>query len=185
MVANTTGKNADRKIRKIGEASPTPNHKIAKGIHANGERLRKKLTIGRNAFLASSPWPNQSPAGMPVITADAKPQVTRNIEVIRSVNKRPLTSSSRKARRTARGAGNALSWKIPLRQTTVQRKMKAATTAKGKASDWMVPFFFIYHCARPSHIFTVSAGVSQFRAAACRAHPRPRVHSHRSPRHNC
>jgi len=46
MVDKTTGKNADRKIRKIGEASPTPNHRIAKGIHAKGDRLRKKLTMG-------------------------------------------------------------------------------------------------------------------------------------------
>src|SRR5450631_4241929 len=138
MVANTTGKNAERNIRNIGDASPTPNHRIAKGIHANGDRLRKKLTIGRNAFLAINPWPIQRPTGIPEITAKAKPQVTRNIEVIRSVNKRPLTNSSRNARITASGAGNALSWKTTHRQTMVQRNIKAATNAKGNARDWMV-----------------------------------------------
>lgn len=50
--------------------------------------------------------------------------------------------------------------------------MKAATTANGKASDWMVPLFLIYDCARTSHIFTVSAGVSQLRVARHDVHKR-------------
>src|ERR1700683_4095927 len=112
MVARTTGKNADRKMRKIGEASPTPNQRIAKGIHAKGERFRKKLTIGRNAVRTICFCPIQRPAGMPAATANPNPQVTRNSEVIRSVNRRPVRASSPNARRTSRGAGNALIFEL-------------------------------------------------------------------------
>jgi hypothetical protein len=38
VVATTTGKNEDKKMRKVGEASLTPNHKIASEIQAIGER---------------------------------------------------------------------------------------------------------------------------------------------------
>ena len=109
MVERITGKKADRKMRKIGEASPTPNHRIAKGIHANGERFLKKFTMGRNALRTVSFCPIHRPAGIPVTTAKPNPQVTRNSEVTRSVNSRPVRASSPKARSTARGAGNALS----------------------------------------------------------------------------
>src|SRR4051812_30608126 len=107
IVASTMGKKAERKIRKIGEASPTPNHRIANGIHARGERLRKKFTIGRNAFLASNPSPNHNPPGIPVKIPSANPQAPRNIDVIGSVNNRPLPPPPQKPGKTASGAGNA------------------------------------------------------------------------------
>src|SRR5262250_2685975 len=109
IVAKTTGKKADRKIKKIDDESPTPNHKIANGIHANGDRLRKKLMIGRKANRAASFCPSHNPIGTPSATAIAKPQLTRKSDVIRSLNRRPLRISSPKPRRTASGDGNALS----------------------------------------------------------------------------
>ena len=47
IVAMTTGKNEAMKIKKIEGISPMPNHRMAKGIQASGERLRKKLTAGK------------------------------------------------------------------------------------------------------------------------------------------
>jgi hypothetical protein len=80
---------------------------------------------------------------MPATTANPNPQVTRNSEVMRSVNRRPVRASLPNARRTSRGAGNALGWKTPLRQTMVQITISAATTVSGRATDRMVPIFVI------------------------------------------
>src|SRR5262250_1443116 len=109
IVANATGKNADRKIKKIDDESPTPNHRIANGIHASGDRLRKKLMIGRKAKRAARRCPIHKPIGIPVATAITKPQLTRNSEVIRSLKRRPLLISSPKPCATATGDGKALS----------------------------------------------------------------------------
>ena len=49
MVDKTTGKNADRKIKKIGAASLTPNQRIATGIQAIGEIGRKIWMKGLKA----------------------------------------------------------------------------------------------------------------------------------------
>ena len=43
-VESTTGKKAAMKIRKMAGASPMPSQRIANGIHASGDRLRKKFT---------------------------------------------------------------------------------------------------------------------------------------------
>ena len=135
VVDRTTGKNADKKIRKTGEASPTPNQRMANGIQASGERLRKKLTIGKNAVRTSSFCPIHRPAGIPVSTASPNPQVTRKSDVTRSVKSWPLRISAADARTTANGEGKALSWKIPLRQTTVQIAIMPITTAKGRTKE--------------------------------------------------
>jgi hypothetical protein len=45
-VPTTIGKNDERKIRKMGERSPTPNHRMASGIQAIGEIGRRPWTSG-------------------------------------------------------------------------------------------------------------------------------------------
>ena len=45
-VCTTVGKTAERNIRKIGATSPTPNQRIAIGIHAIGEIGRSIWKIG-------------------------------------------------------------------------------------------------------------------------------------------
>src|SRR5262245_53580848 len=109
IVASATGKKAARKIKKIGDASPTPNQRIANGIHASGDRLRKKLMIGRKAKRAARRCPIHKPIGIPVATAITKPQLTRNSQVVRSVERPPLHISSPKPCATATGDGKALS----------------------------------------------------------------------------
>jgi hypothetical protein len=52
LVERTMGKNAAMKIRKMAGGSPMPSQRMANGIHASGERLLKKFTIGRNASRA-------------------------------------------------------------------------------------------------------------------------------------
>src|SRR5262245_43335014 len=138
IVANATGKNADRKIRKIEDASPTPNHKIANGIHASGDRFRKKLMIGRKAIRAARRCPIHKPIGTPVATAITKPQLTRKSEVIRSLKSRPLRVSSPKPRSTASGDGKALSRKTPAFHTAVHNAMRTATTPSGRRLDFDV-----------------------------------------------
>jgi hypothetical protein len=46
VVCTTIGKTAARKIRNIGDALPTPNHRIARGIQAMGEMGRSTCTMG-------------------------------------------------------------------------------------------------------------------------------------------
>jgi hypothetical protein len=41
MAVSNRGKKQLRKIRNIAERSPTPNHKMAIGIHASGEIGRR------------------------------------------------------------------------------------------------------------------------------------------------
>ena len=62
-VESTTGKKAAMKIRKMAGGSPMPSHRMAKGIQASGERLRKKLTRGRNAWRARAEWPRSETGG--------------------------------------------------------------------------------------------------------------------------
>ena len=49
MEETVIGKTLARKIKKIGAASLTPNHKIATGIHAMGEIGRKIWMSGLKA----------------------------------------------------------------------------------------------------------------------------------------
>ena len=137
MVARTMGKNAARKIRKIVEASPTPNQRMAKGIQAREDRLRKKFTMGRRARRGVSFCPNQTPIGIPEATAIKNPQLTRNSETMRSLASLPVRISSPNARTTAKGEGKALSWNTPADHTSVQPAHRAARTARGKTTDFM------------------------------------------------
>src|SRR5678815_3723457 len=93
-VARTSGKNEAIKIKNTVGKSPTPNHKIAKGIHASGDKLRKKLINGRNAVRVLAWCPSQRPTGTPVNTARANPVVTRNKDATTSSNRRPALNLS-------------------------------------------------------------------------------------------
>ncbi len=107
LVASTSGKNAVMKIRKIEGTSPMPNHKMANGIQASGERLRKKFTAGSSARRTRTRSPSQSPMGMPSATASPNPAVTRKTEATMSSSRLPCRSFSRNPRQTSIGEGNA------------------------------------------------------------------------------
>ncbi len=46
VVCTIIGNTDEMKIRKIGETLPTPNHRMASGIHAMGEMGRSIWKIG-------------------------------------------------------------------------------------------------------------------------------------------
>ena len=69
-VESTTGKKAAMKIRKIAGGSPMPSQRMANGIHASGDRLRKKFTSGSSAARAVAECPSSRPAGMPMAVAE-------------------------------------------------------------------------------------------------------------------
>ena len=48
VVCTIIGKTDEMKIRKIGDRSPTPNHRMASGIQAIGEIGRSIWKIGLN-----------------------------------------------------------------------------------------------------------------------------------------
>src|SRR5262249_9386526 len=103
-----------------------PSQRMAKGIQASGDRLRKKLTRGRNAARARAEWPRSRPTGTPRATARRKPAETRKSEAIESSTSRPLLSSWTRARATASGCGKGDSGKKPSAATTAH----AATSAR-------------------------------------------------------
>jgi hypothetical protein len=107
IAVTISGKSDARKIRKIAERSPTPNQRMAKGIQASGERLRKKLTAGSSAALAAAACPRKSPRGTLNTTASTNPMLTRKSDAMRSVQSLPVTISSRKPSRTSVGEGKA------------------------------------------------------------------------------
>src|ERR1700754_537531 len=121
------GKNVVMKIRKMAGASPIPNQRIAKGIQASGERLRKKLTIGSSALRARTRVPSHSPAGTPSRIANVNPVPTRKSDATMSVAKRPVEASSISPFTTVHGAGKAEEGKTPLQASSphIARKMSA------------------------------------------------------------
>src|SRR5262245_12165020 len=127
LVAKTIGKNAVMKIRKIDGTSPIPNHRIANGIQASGERLRKKLTAGRNARRTRTRSPSQSPTGMPSPTARPKPIVTRNSEATTSSKSDPRVAFSTNPRTTSSGDGKAVDGNTSNRDRAAQ--IASATSA--------------------------------------------------------
>src|SRR5450432_710549 len=107
MVANASGKKLAINIRKIAGLSPIWNQRMAKGIQANGERKRKKFSMGVKAFLAYRCCPSHNPAGMPKVAEITNPTATRHREAITSLIKRPALISSRRLFHTAPGEGKA------------------------------------------------------------------------------
>src|SRR5439155_7144313 len=100
------GKTLARKIRKIGAASLTPNHKIATGIQAIGEIGRRICRIGLKAWKARVYQPSSSPTGTPMSTASVNPHVTRKSDATMYLKSRPFCTSSMMPRRTLPGVGN-------------------------------------------------------------------------------
>ena len=80
MVCTIIGNTDEMKIRKIGEASPTPNQRIAIGIQAIGEIGRSIWKIGLSVRYAPRTQPIHRPSGTATRTASPKPTPTRNSE---------------------------------------------------------------------------------------------------------
>jgi len=74
------GNTLARKIRKMGAASETPNHRMATGIQAIGEMGRRIWMTGLKASKARAYQPRSRPNGIPTRTASVNPQVTRKRE---------------------------------------------------------------------------------------------------------
>ncbi len=130
VVESTTGKKAAMKIRKTAGASPMPSQRIANGIHASGDRLRKKFTSGRNASRARAEWPSSRPAGTPRPTARKNPRPTRNSDAIASLTSLKFDSSATSPRATAHGVGKSDSGNQPIDAIAAH----TATSAAGPAS---------------------------------------------------
>src|SRR4029453_584538 len=77
-VCTIVGNTDDRKIRKIGDTSPTPNHRMAMGIQAIGEMGRRIWTMGFNVANAPLTHPIKRPNGIATTTASKKPAPTLN-----------------------------------------------------------------------------------------------------------
>ncbi len=80
---------------------------MAKGIHASGDRKRKKLSSGKNALRPFTCWPSHKPAGIPNSAEIIKPIATRHIEAMISSINLPALNSSLKLAITAEGDGSA------------------------------------------------------------------------------
>ena len=94
IVASARGKNVAIKMRKMAGLSPIWNQRIAKGIHAKGERKRKKFSMGTNEWRALSFRPSQRPNGIPKKVATLNPMATRHNEAIMSFKSLPDATSS-------------------------------------------------------------------------------------------
>src|SRR6185503_11102061 len=69
VVCTTIGNTDEMKIRKIGEALPTPNQSMAMGIQAIGDMGRNIWKIGLNVANAPRTHPIHSPNGTANATA--------------------------------------------------------------------------------------------------------------------
>jgi hypothetical protein len=74
------GNNEARKMRKTGERFPTPNQRIARGIHAIGEIGRRIWIIGFRVAKTPLNQPIKRPNGMARAAASKKPAPTRRRE---------------------------------------------------------------------------------------------------------
>src|SRR5574338_660897 len=111
MVASASGKKVAINIRNTAGLSPIWNQSMAKGIHARGDKKRKKFSMGTKAFLAYKCWPSHSPNGIPNAADSTKPIATRHKEAMISFIKRPARNSSLKLFITAAGDGMAYAGK--------------------------------------------------------------------------
>src|SRR5205807_1560989 len=105
LVARTMGKNDARKTRKIGERSPTPNHRIASGIQAIGEIGRSIWTVGLNAVKAVRYHPISIPNGSASSSAIPYPNVTRYSDAVTCRSRVPSFARLAMPRSTAGGVG--------------------------------------------------------------------------------
>ena len=129
VVERTTGKKAAMKMRNTAGGSPMPSQRIAKGIHASGERLRKKLTSGRKASRALAECPSSNPAGTPRPTARTNPRLTRNSDAMASLTSLKFDNSATRPCATAHGVGNSDSGNRPIEAVSAHRATRAAGRA--------------------------------------------------------
>src|SRR3984893_8117638 len=106
MAETVMGKTLAKKIRKMGAASLTPNHRMAPGIHAIGEIGRKTWINGLNAWNAREYQPRTKPSGTPITTASVNPHETRKSDATIYFRSRPFWISSKMRRATFPGVGN-------------------------------------------------------------------------------
>jgi hypothetical protein len=69
MAVSVIGKRDARKMMNTAETSPTPNQRIAMGIHASGEMGRRISMRGAMAIPPRRYQPRTIPSGIPTITA--------------------------------------------------------------------------------------------------------------------
>src|ERR1700685_3878799 len=107
MAVSSREKKQPTKIRKIAERSPTPNQRMAIGIHARGEIGRKIWTSRLNAISARRYQPIASPSGMAITAARRKPHVTRNREATTYFSSNPCCKRSPMPRSVCHGPGKS------------------------------------------------------------------------------
>src|ERR1700691_764881 len=105
VVCTTIGKTDAMKIRKIGDALPTPNQRMAIGIQAMGEMGRRIWNTGFSVSNAPATHPIQRPAGTATRTASPKPTATRISEAPMSTHSVPSRASSKAPVSTCQGVG--------------------------------------------------------------------------------
>ena len=133
LVARTIGKNAVMKIRKIDGTSPMPNQRIANGIHASGERLRKKFTAGSSARRTRSaqPEPETERDAERHRQAEAHGHAEqRRDDVVERASRDRAFSTNPRA--TSTGEGNAVDGKTSKRDSAVQSKRATSATPTGR-----------------------------------------------------
>src|SRR3984893_4312792 len=89
----------------MGEASPTPNQRMAIGIQAIGEMGRSIWKIGFNVRYAPATQPIHSPRGTATQTASPKPAPTRSSDALMWRHNVPSFNSSAVPVTTAHGVG--------------------------------------------------------------------------------
>src|SRR5690554_5440508 len=104
-VCTMTGNSAAIKIRKIGEALPTPNQRMDRGIHAMGEMGRRICTRGLSVSCTLLTRPIHNPSGMAMLTARKNPAPTRISEEPMWSHRLPSFTSSKVPLSTAQGVG--------------------------------------------------------------------------------
>ena len=126
------------KIRKIAGGSPMPSQRMANGIQASGERLRKKFTSGRNAWRAQRRVPEQEARRHAQEHGQEEPARRRG-RATRSASsrRRPLRSSATRPRATASGWGNSDAGR---RRATPRppRRRRAAPGRRGRSTGRVV-----------------------------------------------
>src|SRR5215813_8134273 len=89
----------------MGEVSPTPNQRMAIGIHAIGEMGRRICTSGFSMRYVPCIQPIHSPSGMATHTASPKPMPTLIRDALMCCQSVPLSISSQVPLTTAHGVG--------------------------------------------------------------------------------
>ena len=105
VVCTTIGNTDEMKIKKIGEAFPTPNQRMAMGIQAMGDIGRSIWKIGFNVVKAPRTHPIHSPSGTAKATASRNPLPTRNRDAPMCSHSTPFCISSPVPITTCHGVG--------------------------------------------------------------------------------